>query len=108
MSFLLTDGVSSYLLLALGGVVLLSTVPVNVVMAQNLVPHSASVVSALMMGLAWGVGGMFVPLIGRIADAAGLGRALMVVAFLPLIGFVVAVFLPRQRAAEPVAAQSSV
>jgi FSR family fosmidomycin resistance protein-like MFS transporter len=36
MSFLLTDGVSSYLLLALGGVVL-PTVPVNVVMAQNLV-----------------------------------------------------------------------
>jgi hypothetical protein len=52
MSFLLTKGISSYLLLALGGVALLSTVPVNVVMAQNLVPHNASVVSALMMGLA--------------------------------------------------------
>ena len=108
MSFLLTDGVSSYLLLALGGVVLLSTVPVNVVMAQNLVPHNASVVSALMMGVAWGVGGMFVPLIGRIADAAGLGRGLMVVALLPLIGFVVAVFLPRERATEAVAAQTPV
>jgi FSR family fosmidomycin resistance protein-like MFS transporter len=108
MSFLLTDGVSSYLLLALGGVVLLSTAPVNVVMAQNLVPHNASVVSALMMGVAWGVGGMFVPLIGRIADTAGLGRALMVVALLPLIGFAVAVFLPRERAAEVVAAESSV
>jgi MFS transporter, FSR family, fosmidomycin resistance protein len=108
IGFLLTEGVSSYLLLALGGVVLLSTVPVNVVMAQNLVPHSASVVSALMMGLAWGVGGMFVPLIGRIADAAGLGRALTVVALLPVLGFVVALFLPRERAAEPVAAGSSV
>ncbi len=108
MSFLLTDGASSYLLLALGGVVLLSTAPVNVVMAQNLMPHNASVVSALMMGVAWGVGGMFVPLIGRIADAAGLGRALMVVALLPLIGFAIAVFLPRERATEAVAAQSSV
>ena len=108
MSFLLTDGASSYLLLALGGVVLLSTAPVNVVMAQNLMPHNASVVSALMMGVAWGVGGMFVPLIGRIADAAGLGRALMVVALLPLLGFAIAVFLPRERATEAVAAQSSV
>jgi len=108
MSFLLTDGPSSYLLLALGGVVLLSTAPVNVVMAQNLMPHNASVVSALMMGVAWGVGGMFVPLIGRIADAAGLGQALMVVALLPLIGFAIAVFLPRERATEVVAAQSSV
>ena len=108
MSFLLTDGASSYLLLALGGVVLLSTAPVNVVMAQNLMPHNASVVSALMMGVAWGVGGMFVPLIGRIADAAGLGRALMVVALLPLVGFAIAVFLPRERATEVVAAESSV
>jgi MFS transporter, FSR family, fosmidomycin resistance protein len=107
MSFLLTDGPSSYLLLALGGVVLLSTAPVNVVMAQNLMPHNASVVSALMMGVAWGVGGMFVPLIGRIADAAGLGRALMVVALLPLIGFAIAVFLPRERATEAVAAQTT-
>jgi MFS transporter, FSR family, fosmidomycin resistance protein len=108
MGFLLTDGLGSYLLLASGGVVLLSTAPVNVVMAQHLVPNNASVVSALMMGLAWGVGGMLVPLIGRIADAAGLGRALMVVALLPLIGFVVSLFLPRERAAEAVAAQSSV
>jgi FSR family fosmidomycin resistance protein-like MFS transporter len=108
MSFLLTGGASSYLLLALGGVVLLSTAPVNVVMAQNLMPHNASVVSALMMGVAWGVGGMFGPLIGRIADAAGLGRALMVVALLPLVGFAIAVFLPRERATEVVAAESSV
>jgi FSR family fosmidomycin resistance protein-like MFS transporter len=107
MSFLLTDGASSYLLLALGGVVLLSTAPVNVVMAQNLMPHNASVVSALMMGVAWGVGGMFVPLIGRIADAAGLGRALMVVALLPLLGFAIAVFLPRERTTEAVAAQTT-
>jgi FSR family fosmidomycin resistance protein-like MFS transporter len=108
MGFLLTNGISSYFLLAFGGVALLSTVPVNVVMAQNLMPHNASVVSALMMGLAWGVGGMFVPLIGRIADIAGLGRALMVVALLPLIGFAVAVFLPPERTAEPVAAQSPI
>src|SRR5262245_29490169 len=107
MGFLLTDGISSYALLALGGLALLSTVPVNVVMAQNLMPHNASVVSALMMGLAWGVGGMFVPLIGRIADAAGLGRALMVVALLPVAGFVVAMLLPRESVAETVAAQSS-
>jgi MFS transporter, FSR family, fosmidomycin resistance protein len=88
-------------------VALLSTVPVNVVMAQNLMPHNASVVSSLMMGLAWGVGGMFVPLIGRIADAAGLGRALMVVALLPVAGFVVALLLPPESVAEPVADQSS-
>lgn len=97
MAFLLTEGVSSYFLLTLGGIALLSTVPVNVVMAQNLVPHSASVVSALMMGFAWGLGGMFVPAIGRIADAAGLGQALMVVALLPLAGFFLSLSLPKEQ-----------
>jgi hypothetical protein len=51
---------------------------------------------------------MFVPVIGRLADVAGLGRALMVVSLLPLIGFAVAVFLPRERSTEAVVAQSHV
>ena len=54
------------------------------------------------------MGPMFVPLIGRIADAAGLGRALMVVALLPLIGFAIAMFLPRERSSEVMAAESSI
>jgi len=108
ISFLLTEGFESYLFLALGGVVLLATVPVNVVLAQNLLPNNASVVSSLMMGVAWGAGGMFVPLVGGIADSAGLSRALMLVALLPLVGFFVAVFLPRERAVKPMAVESSV
>jgi MFS transporter, FSR family, fosmidomycin resistance protein len=102
VAFLLTEGVSSYALLALGGVTLLSTVPVNVVMAQTLVPQSSSVISALMMGFAWGMGGMFVPLIGKIADIAGLGNALMVVAILPLAGFVISLMLSKEEATREV------
>jgi FSR family fosmidomycin resistance protein-like MFS transporter len=105
VAFLLTEGVTSYTLLALGGLALLSTVPVNVVMAQNLVPQSASVVSALMMGFAWGMGGMFVPLIGKIADTAGLTKALMVVAMLPLAGFAVSLLLPKREGAHAVLAK---
>jgi FSR family fosmidomycin resistance protein-like MFS transporter len=105
IAFLMTEGINSYALLAIGGVALLSTVPVNVVMAQSLVPHSASVVSALMMGFAWGMGGMFVPIVGRIADVAGLGQGLLAVALLPLAGFAVSLLLPRDAAAPAVAAQ---
>jgi MFS transporter, FSR family, fosmidomycin resistance protein len=100
--FLMTEGASSYAALALGGLALLSTLPVNIVMAQNLVPQSASVISALMMGFAWGMGGMLVPVIGRIADAAGLGRALLVVAMLPLAGFVVSLLLPKEGTSKAV------
>jgi MFS transporter, FSR family, fosmidomycin resistance protein len=97
LAFLLTGGTVSYLLLALGGLVLLSTLPVNVVMAQDLIPQSASVVSALMMGFAWGTGGMMVPIIGKIADIAGLERALMLVVLFPAFGFILSLLLPKKR-----------
>lgn len=47
----------SYVGLLLGGLVLLFTIPVNVVMAQELAPAQTGTVSALMMGFAWGTSG---------------------------------------------------
>ncbi len=96
LAFLLNSGSLSYVFLAAAGLALLSTLPVNVVMAQNLMPQSSSVVSSLMMGLAWGTGGMVVPIIGIIADVAGLARALMVVSLLPILGFALVQFLPTR------------
>jgi FSR family fosmidomycin resistance protein-like MFS transporter len=95
-AFLLNGGGLSYVFLAAAGLSLLSTLPVNVVMAQNLMPQSSSVVSSLMMGLAWGTGGMVVPVIGKIADVAGLAHALMAVSILPILGFILAQFLPSR------------
>jgi len=106
-AFLLTDNASSYILLALGGIALLSTVPVNVVMAQKLVAQSASVVSALMMGLAWGMGGMIVPIIGKIADVAGLQKALAVVGLLPIIGFLLSLLLPEEERQEILSSETT-
>jgi FSR family fosmidomycin resistance protein-like MFS transporter len=103
LAFLLTSGTLSYLMLALGGVVLLSTVPVNIVMAQELIPQSASVVSALMMGFAWGMGGMMVPIIGKIADVAGLKKALIVIVLLPTLGFLLSLLLPKKVSVKDVA-----
>jgi FSR family fosmidomycin resistance protein-like MFS transporter len=100
LAFLMTNGVLSYLMLALGGVALLSTLPVNVVMAQDLIPQSASVVSALMMGFAWGMGGMTVALVGKIADAAGLRLALMLVVLLPAVGFFLSLLLPKKSSSK--------
>ncbi|OYT70489.1 MAG: hypothetical protein CFK52_10895 [Chloracidobacterium sp. CP2_5A] len=45
-------------LLAFGGFALGATIPVNVAMAQELVPQRTATVSALMMGFAWGVGSL--------------------------------------------------
>jgi FSR family fosmidomycin resistance protein-like MFS transporter len=93
--FLMTTGWVSIVLLFLGGVCLLLTIPVNVVMAQNLVPSQGGIVSSLMMGFAWGAAGItFVPLIGWAADHVGLQSVLWAVALTPLIGIPLARRLP--------------
>lgn len=94
--FLLTDGVLSLACLFVGGMILLLTIPVNVVMAQDLVPSQAGTVTSLMMGFAWGIAGItFIPLIGWIGDQTGLQTVLWGVALAPLLGIWAALKLPR-------------
>jgi FSR family fosmidomycin resistance protein-like MFS transporter len=93
--FLMTTGWVSIVLLFLGGVFLLLTIPVNVVMAQELAPSQGGIVSSLMMGFAWGVAGITaVPLIGWAGDHFGLQTVLWGVALTPLAGIFLARRLP--------------
>jgi FSR family fosmidomycin resistance protein-like MFS transporter len=83
--------------LSVGGFLLQSTLPVNVTFGQMIAPISAATVSSLMMGFAWGMGGLSVPLVGMVADRIGIEAALVGVAFLPLFAAVLAWPLPRGR-----------
>jgi FSR family fosmidomycin resistance protein-like MFS transporter len=71
-------------LLSIGGFLLQSTLPVNVTFGQAIAPVSAATVSSLMMGFAWGTGGAMVPLVGMLADRAGLPVALAFLGLVPL------------------------
>lgn len=98
--FLLTDSWIGYVGLFLGAMILLLTIPVNIVMAQDLVPSQRGMVSSLMMGFAWGMAGItFVPLIGWLADQYGLENVLWCVALAPVLGILPATRLPRMRTA---------
>jgi FSR family fosmidomycin resistance protein-like MFS transporter len=98
--FLMTDGWLSLAGLFLGGMVLLMTIPVNVVMAQELAPTQRGIVTSLMMGFAWGIAGItFIPLVGWIADRTGIEAVLYGVSLLPLIGFALSFALPKDRMA---------
>jgi FSR family fosmidomycin resistance protein-like MFS transporter len=82
--------------LAFGGFILLSTNPVNIVMAQNLAPGQSGTISALMMGFAWGMAGMiFIPLAGLAADHFTLHAVLRSLVLFPLLGFLLAFRLPK-------------
>jgi len=81
--------------LATGGLFLQSTLPVNVVFGQALAPVSAATVSSLMMGFAWGTGGLSVPIVGALADRYGIESTLVGLAFVPLLAAAFALPLPR-------------
>jgi FSR family fosmidomycin resistance protein-like MFS transporter len=83
-------------LLACGGLFLQSTLPVNVSFGQALAPHSAATVSSLMMGVAWGSGGMLVPATGKIAEIAGLPATLTGLALVPLAAAALSMRLPAR------------
>ncbi len=94
--FLFSRGPLSIAGLFVGGLILLFTIPVNVVMAQELLPAQAGTVSALMMGFAWGMAGiMFIPLVGWVSDVLSLQHAMGGLIVAPVVGFLLAWRLPK-------------
>jgi len=67
------------------GVFGLASIPVGVVAAQECLPGRTGLVSGLVMGLAWGVGGLALTPIGWLADRFGIIQVMAFVAFLPLM-----------------------
>jgi FSR family fosmidomycin resistance protein-like MFS transporter len=84
------------IVLAIGGLFLQSTLPVNVTFGQALAPVSAATVSSLMMGFAWGTGGLSVPVVGLIADRIGIAHTLVGLAIMPLLAAACALPLPKR------------
>ena len=81
-------------IVSLGGLLLQSTLPVNVTFGQSIAPISAATVSSLMMGFGWGTAGISVPFVGMLADRIGIEHALTVMAFMPLLAASLALPLP--------------
>jgi FSR family fosmidomycin resistance protein-like MFS transporter len=88
------EGPVLFLILAIAGMILVSTFGVTVVMAQVILPQRLGMASGLMVGFAIGTGGVGVTLLGVIADHWGVPMALKTIFVLPLIGFGLSLFIP--------------
>jgi FSR family fosmidomycin resistance protein-like MFS transporter len=84
-------------LMAAGSFALISVVPVNIAMAQELCPGHTSTVSALLMGCAWGLGSLAAPLAEPLASAIGFRYVLVLATLLPLLTSLPALYLPRDK-----------
>jgi MFS transporter, FSR family, fosmidomycin resistance protein len=95
--YLYTDGPASLVLLALSGVVLISSFSVTVVMAQELMPHRTGTAAGLMIGFAIGMGGLGVYLLGYFADHFGPFNTLILISLLPIPGALLGLLLKEPR-----------
>jgi len=82
-----------FVVLGIQGMLLVSSFSVTIVMAQRLLPSKLGIASGLMVGFAIGTGGLGVTILGVVADHYGVPTALYSIAILPLVGFVLSMFL---------------
>jgi len=92
---LYTSGYWVYASAAIAGLFIMATLPLGVAMAQELAPRGRSMVSSLMMGLAFGTGGMMAPITGKLADIFSLHSVLLSLTILPLLTTGLIRFLPE-------------
>ncbi len=102
VAFLFLPDAAGLPCLILGSFMLQSSLPVNVVLGQELSPRHASTISSLLMGAAWGVGALLIGPIGALADARGIHVALLSLACVLAGGLACALALPaRMGVARP-------
>lgn len=87
---------SALVCLTLAGFFLQSTLSVNISFGQMIAPGNAATVASLLMGFAWGLGGLLIPLAGVAADRFGLEQTMVALGFVPLAGVALAWPLPRE------------
>ncbi len=82
--FLRAEGPTALMLLMGGGMALWAAQPCTITLAQELAPKASGIASGLVMGFAWGMAGLFLPIFGMIADRAGTSHAMQWVVLLPI------------------------
>jgi FSR family fosmidomycin resistance protein-like MFS transporter len=85
------------------GLILASAFPAIVVFAQELLPGRVGMVSGLLFGLAFGVGGLGAAALGAIADVWGIDRVYTLCSYLPALGLFAALLpnIERPRRKNP-------
>jgi FSR family fosmidomycin resistance protein-like MFS transporter len=99
--FTLSGPLPGMALLVLVGAATVGTFGVTVVMGQEYLPGRIGLAAGITMGLSIGLGGVGAPLLGLLADRAGLPVMMLVIAALPVLGLILAFTLPRKAPAHP-------
>ncbi len=97
LGFLYCTGNWVYMGSFLAGGAVLASLPLGVVMAQKLAPKGKSMIASLMMGFAYGLGGMISPLVGKLSDMYSIHTVLAVISLIPLLSLVLIFRFPNVK-----------
>ena len=75
-------GLTAFILI---GYVSFLAVPVNMSLAQRLMPEFKSMIAGFIGGFSWGVIGLILPLISVIAENCGIMKILLIISFIPVL-----------------------
>ena len=98
--FTLAGPLTGMALLVLVGAATVGTFGITVVMGQEYLPGRIGLAAGITMGLSIGLGGIGAPLLGLVADTGGLHLTMLIIAALPVLGFLIALSLPRGLSPE--------
>ena len=95
LMFLVAPGKWIYPATILAGGFNMASLPLGVVMAQKIAPKGRSMVASLMMGLAFGTGGILTPIVGKLGDIYNIQSVLLTLACIPLLSLIPVYYLPE-------------
>ena len=89
-------GILGFLAFLLIGYVSLLASPVNMALAQKLMPEFKSMISGFIGGFSWGVIGIILPLISLLAEKIGIMNILLLMTFIPFLFSYFIKYLPKE------------
>jgi FSR family fosmidomycin resistance protein-like MFS transporter len=95
--FLTVPGKWIYPATILAGGFNMASLPLGVVMAQKIAPKGRSMVASLMMGLAFGTGGILSPIVGKLGDIFSIQSVLVILVCIPVLSLIPIFFIPEVR-----------
>ncbi len=94
VAFLISPPALAILFAGIAGAATIATFAVTIVMGQEFLPGRIGVASGVTIGLSVGMGGVAAPLLGILADSAGLRAVFEVIVVFPLAALLLSLALP--------------
>lgn len=98
--FPIAGEIGAFVVLALASILLSATFTSSLVLAQRMMPHNVGMASGLTIGLSVGLGAMGVLALGKVADIWGMPMIFVILACLPVVGFILTLFVQEPNDAH--------